>query len=130
MDMLIRAAKIALPTYNDSRAFWLGCVGIREDGAVVASKNGAVKFSTSIENYQLMPSSHAEGRVLRKLGRNGIVFVARVSKRDHSLAMSKPCAMCSVRLRAAKVKRVYYTINSEYYGIWNPKDDSDRVVHF
>lgn len=130
VNMLMRAAEVALPTNYDNRSFWLGCVGIRDDGAVVVAKNGAVKFSTSIENYQLIPSSHAEGRVIRKLGSNGIVFVARVSKKDHSLSMARCCPMCETRLRSAKVKKVYYTINAEYYGLFNLKEDNDRVFRF
>jgi tRNA(Arg) A34 adenosine deaminase TadA len=131
LDFLKRAARIALPNNdNDKRNFWLGCVGIREDGAVVSSRNGSTAFSSSIEHYQLVPSSHAEGRVLRKLGKNGIIFVARVARKDGSLAMSLPCPMCQVRIRGFGVKKVYYTINSEQYGIWNVKKDEHRVFNF
>ena len=128
LSLLRQAALIALPTSdNDPRAFWLGCIGIREDGAMVSSKNGAVEFHHTIENYQLVPSSHAEGRVLRKLGKGGIMFVARVSRKDGSLAMARPCGMCQVRLRSFKVKKVFYTINEEQYGIWYPDSDTDKI---
>lgn len=127
--LLIMASQVALPTSEfDKRNFWLGCVGIRDDGAMVSSRNGAAEFSSTIENYQLMPNSHAEGRVLRKLGKNGTLFVARVSRKDRSLAMSQPCGMCQVRIRAFNVKKVYYTINEYQYGIWMPRNDSYRVV--
>lgn len=128
LELLLLAAKVAMPTIdNDKRSFFLGAIGIRNDGAVVCSKNGACEFSTSIKEYQLQPNAHAEGRVLRKLGKNGIIFVARVSKRDGSLAMSRPCSMCRTRLKGFKVKKVYYTIDSLHYGIWDPKTDKDRI---
>lgn len=127
--MLIQAAKVALPTSdNDKRNFWLGCIGLRDDGATVSSRNGAAEFSSTIENYQLMPNSHAEGRVLRKLGKRGILYVARVSRKDRSLAMSQPCGMCQVRIRGFDVRKVYYTINENQYGIWLPSSDSYRIV--
>ena len=128
LDFLKQAARIALPNNDyDKRSFWLGCVGIREDGAVVSSRNGSTAFSSSVEHYQLEPSSHAEGRVLRKLGKNGIIFVARIAKKDGSLAMARACAMCRTRIKAFKVKRVYYSIDNEHYGIWFPKYDYDKI---
>lgn len=128
IKMLRMAAEAALPTYdNDPRNFWLGCVGIREDGVLVSSQNGASEFSTSIENYQLIPTAHAEGRLLRKLGKGGIIFVARVSKKDRSLAIACPCPMCQIRIKSFKVKKVFYTINDYQYGMWDVKRDSHRV---
>lgn len=127
-NFLHQAAQIALPsTDKDYRDYWLGCVGVREDGTVVASKNGAAEFHTTVKSYQLLPSSHAEGRVLRKLGKCGTIFVARVSKKDGSLAMARCCGMCRVRVKAAKVKRVYYTIDNFHYGIWFPHTNTDKI---
>jgi len=128
LSLLRQAAAISLPTTkNDPRGFWLGCIGIREDGVQVSARNGAVEFHDTIENYHLVPSSHAEGRVLRKLGKNGIVYVARVSRKDGSLAMARPCGMCQVRLRSWKVKKVFYTINETQYGVWYPDSDTDKI---
>jgi len=128
LPLLQLAAEVSLPTSdNDPRNFWLGCVGIREDGVQVSARNGATEFSYEVESYQLVPNSHAEGRVLRKLGKCGVLFVARVSRKDRSFAMSQPCGMCQVRIRAAKVKKVYYTINDNQYGIWLPDSDTYRI---
>ena len=128
LPLLKMAAEVALPTSDkDPRNFWLGCVGIRDDGVMVSGRNGATEFSNIVENYQLVPNAHAEGRVLRKLGKKGILFVARVSRKDHSLAMAQPCGMCQVRIRAAKVKKVYYTINDNQYGVWLPSSDQYRI---
>lgn len=128
LPSLVQAAQIAIPN-NDSdlRKFWLGAVGIRDDGVTVSAKNGAITYSTSVEYYNLNPHSHAEGRLLRKLGKNGVVYVARVSKGDGNMAMARPCHMCQIRLRSAKVKKVYYTINNSQYGVWYPESDTDRV---
>jgi cytidine deaminase len=128
-NILQMAATVALPpnSEKDDRNFWLGCIGIREDGTMVSARNGAVTFSTTVENYQLVPSSHAEGRVLRKLGKGGVIFVARVSRGDRTLAMARPCGMCQVRLKAFNVKKVYYTINPHQYGVWTPSSDTDKI---
>jgi tRNA(Arg) A34 adenosine deaminase TadA len=128
LPLLLRAADMALPTTDhDLRKYWLGSVGIRDDGTLVSSKNGEMNISTTVKNFQVYANSHAEGRLLRKLGMHGEVYVARVSKKDKSLAMARPCPMCQTRLRAAKVSKVYYTINNNQYGIWYPDSDTDRV---
>lgn len=94
---------------------------------MVSSKNGAASFRTTIKNCQLLPASHAEGRVLRKLGKGGTIFVSRVQKKDGSLAMAMPCPMCQIRIKSFKAIKVYYTINPDQYGIWDVKRDSHRV---
>lgn len=128
LTLLLSAAEMAVPHFNkDPRNFWLGAIGLREDGASVSSRNGAVSYSASVENYHLNPGSHAEGRLLRKLGKNGIVYVARVFRKDRNLAMARPCTMCRALCKAHKVKKVYYTINQNQYGVWDPKLDRDVV---
>lgn len=132
LDMLRLAAQVALPAGGDSstdpRNFYLGCVGIRQDGVLVSAKNGAVGSTKSINNYQLVPTSHAEGRTLRKMGKGGVLFVARVAKKDGNYAMSAPCGMCQLLIRAAKIKKVYFTVSPIQYGIWTPSNDSYRFV--
>lgn len=119
-DTLKQAAKIALPNdiALDKRGFWLGCIGIRNDGTIVSAKNGASQFSDSVKKYQLIPNSHAEGRLLRKIGKYGTIFVSRVSKKDMTMAMAKPCEMCQVRIKSMNAHKVYYTISDFQYGIW------------
>ncbi len=127
-NLLFQASQVALPsTDKDYRDYWLGCVGVREDGAIVSAKNGAAEFHTTVRSCHLLPDSHAEGRVLRKLGKCGNIFVARVSKKDGSLAMAMPCPMCQIRIRSFKVKKVHYTINPHQYGVWDVKKDTHRV---
>lgn len=127
LNILLMAAKVALPNNrSDIRDFWLGCVGVRKDGALVFSKNGAV-YSTTVEDYQLIPDAHAEGRVLRKMDWGGTLYVARVKRKDGSLAMARPCPMCQNRIRGRGIKKVFYTINQNQYGVWFVKDNFDRV---
>ena len=133
-EYLYMAAKVALPTNDNERRrnYYLGSVGIRKDGTKVFSKNGATSDSTPVENprYLLIPSSHAECRVLRKLGKDGVMFVARVSKEDHVLLMARPCQMCVVKICSMGVKKVYYTVNSTQYGVFLPEDGTDRIYRF
>lgn len=126
--LLLAAAQIALPTIdNDYRNFWLGSIGLREDGVMVSAKNGAAETSHSVKQYELQPNSHAEGRLLRKLGKKGIIYVARIAKGTGKLAMAAPCGMCQIRIRAAHTKKVYFTINETQYGVWIPSTDKYKI---
>lgn len=117
-EMLKLAGKIALSAPDrDTKNFLLGAVGVRKDGTKVYGRNGAV-FSTTINYYQLIPNSHAEGRVLGKMGRGGVIYVARVLKLNNQFAMSMPCPVCAMRIKAANIEKVYFTIDATHYGIW------------
>lgn len=127
LNLLKLAGKIAMPTdINDMRNFYLGAIGIRKDGVLVSAKNGAVQ-SSDVELYQTIPTSHAECRALRKMGYGGILYVSRIAKGNGKLAMARPCETCQVHIRSMRVKKVYYSINSECYGIWDPVTDKDSV---
>lgn len=137
LKKLVEAAGVAMPSVvNDRREFWLGCIGIRKDGAIVSSKNGPVNLSlpqdkfvkkTSRRNI-FYPTSHAEGRVLRKLGYGGILYVARVSRLTGGYTIAKPCEMCATRIKSKRVEKVYYTISNKQYGVWHVKKDI-HVIH-
>ena len=126
-DMLHHALQLAMPTDSDDvRSYLLSAVGVRADNKIVNSKNGAV-FSTTAGNFQRIPLSHAESRLCRKLDLGSTVYVARLSKLTMSSAMARPCSVCQNHLRAKKVSRVFYTINSENFGIWYPQTDTDKI---
>jgi len=112
-DFLGKAANIASSKsqIQDHRTFRLGAVGIRNDGVVVSSRNGAA--------MDKCPSIHAEARLCNKLTQNATVFVARVL-RDGTWANSKPCPRCQATLKAHKVTKVYYTISPGIYGLMHP----------
>lgn len=125
---LIKAAgEMSLPTNpNDARAFWIGCIGIRKDGVLISAKNGASK-SSFMDEYQYIPTVHAEGRALRKLGKGGILFVARIRRDTRKLAMSMPCSGCQNLIKFAGVKEVYFSINEFQYGKWVVSKDYYRT---
>lgn len=100
------AARVALN--GQPRDYALGAVGIRSDGAIVSSFNGAARIPT--------PNAHAEARLARKLDNGSEVYVARVL-RCGSFALSRPCARCQAAMRARGVRRAYYSISDNEYGV-------------
>lgn len=132
LNMLKLAGKIAVPvTENDARNFWLGCVGIRNDGVLVSARNGSIQhmFSKSLDP-ELNDKScdyHAEGRALRKMDKGGTLYVARISRKDGSYCMSRPCNLCQSKIRAKKIEKVYYTVNHSQYGVWHVESDRDVI---
>ena len=109
--LLEEAAKIACR--GDSRSFYLGCVIKRKDGAIVSSANGRLKIPC--------PDGHAEAKALRKAGKGAkVLCVARILKSTKEWAMAKPCKECQKRIRSMNVKKVYYTIGPNEYGVWYP----------
>jgi len=74
--------------------------------------------------------AHGEHKIARKLDHGAIVYVVRVLRKDGTLAMSRPCPDCQAILRSKRVKKVYYSINPEQYGIYIPADDTDTYFRF
>lgn len=128
LNMLEIAARVALPSsyMNEKRNFVLGAAGKRRDGAIVSSRNGAV-ISSNFDEYRVIPEAHAEFRLLKKLGKADIIYVARVLKKDGNWAMARPCGSCRLRIKAAHIKKVCYTIDANHYGIWHVAEDVDRI---
>lgn len=108
--MLTIAAEIARdnPVRSDARTFCLGAVGLRNDGVIVTAKN--------IAAADVVPTHHAEARVVRKLTPDSVVWVARISRMNGEWTMSRPCANCQGRMRAAGVKKAVYTIAPNEWG--------------
>ena len=108
--MLLMAAEVAKdnPERYDNRSFYLGAVGLRNDGVIVTAKNIASK--------DVVPTHHAEARVVRKLTPNSTVWVARVSRCTGEWTVSRPCASCQRKMRSVGVKKVIYTIAPEEWG--------------
>jgi tRNA(Arg) A34 adenosine deaminase TadA len=103
------AKNIAVSTKNnDIRTFLIGAIGIREDGIIVSSRN--------ISSRDRCKHAHAETRLVKKLGKNSYVFVARVT-RIGNIGLAKPCINCEIALRNKGVKKVYYTIDNKNFGI-------------
>lgn len=93
----------------DERTFFLGAVGIRKDGAMVKALNGPTQIPNRL--------AHAEARLCRKLDVGSVVYVARVSVSTGQFAISKPCNSCVKIMKSKGVKKVYYTIGPDHYGV-------------
>lgn len=85
---------------GSARDYFLGALGVRADGAIVASFNGPAPHPA--------PSAHAEARLSRKLDTGSVVYVARVLS-SGDFANSRPCRHCMKALRHKKCRVVYYT---------------------
>ena len=95
----------------ETRKAVVGAIGFRKDGPIVHAFNGGD------QKYQ-SPNSHAEAALIRKLGKySPEIYVARVRRNDGKFALARPCISCYPRIVNAKVKRVYYTIDENTYGI-------------
>lgn len=118
---LDQAADIAVRHPRDRRYF-LGALCKRADGVWVAGVNGRSVYPEL--------GGHAEIRLLKKVDRAEEIYVARVLKggldgrgksagreRKKSYGLAKPCEGCEIRLMQRGVKRVYYTINDDEYGM-------------
>jgi tRNA(Arg) A34 adenosine deaminase TadA len=126
--LLIKAGQVALSANvnDEKRNFLLGCVGQREDGSLTYSKNGAV-ITSSYNEYRIISDAHAEMRCLKKMGRGGILYTARVLKMDGNLAMARACPHCRLRIKMAGIEKVFYTIDQNHYGIYHVKTDTDKI---
>src|ERR1700748_315771 len=112
LDLAIRIAKGG----EENRNYLIGCVALREDGAIVTSPNILTKKPEH--------SAHAEYRIVKhKSGIGATLWVARMH-RDGQWANAKPCIKCPTLIRNKRVKKVYYTISPNTYGCWNVADEA------
>jgi len=115
MRLLNSAIEIASQC-KDKKEFYLACVAKRSDGAIVQSVNHGYPD-------QKVTMHHAEARVLRKCDHGSILYVARVHKDRETVANSKPCPYCQKFMRNMGVKKAYFTIDQNTFGIWYPEKD-------
>jgi len=108
MKKYFREAKKIAINGDKKRQHRLGAIGLRADGAIVKSNN--------LPNRQPEPHAHAEARVVKKLGFGGIVYVVRVL-RSGELAKARPCRKCRQIMKFHGVKRCFYSISDNEYGI-------------
>lgn len=114
-EMAARAAT----SKNDRRAFFIGAIGIRSDGTVVKA------FNSPAENRNRC--IHAEYRLSKKLDYDADVYIARVRMDDYEFGMARPCISCQKTLRTKKVRRIYYTIDKNRYGMINFNDNLEKI---
>lgn len=85
---------------DDDRTYFHGAVGIRKDGVIVCAQNGCPK--------QPDRKHHAEYRVLRKLGREGVLFVVRTTA-ELCWANSTPCNDCLKAIKSSGTVAVFWS---------------------
>ncbi len=88
-------------------------------GAVAERTDRAIVVSTNIRTQTPEHSAHCESRLLRKCGWGATIWIARVD-RNGNWAMAKPCIKCETLIRNKGVKKVYYTIAPQEYGVMIP----------
>lgn len=93
----------------DKRAYFIGAIAIRGDGTMVSAVNG----SDTARNRQI----HCEYRICKKIDHGATVYLARIGLSDGKFRIAKPCRNCRKVLRSKKVKKVYYTIGPNEYGV-------------
>ena len=114
-------ARKAAVSKIDRRQFLIGSCATRNDSKIVTASNGPT--------FDQHPAAHAEARLCRKLDFGATVYVVRIAKGNGDYVMSRPCATCRISLAALRVKRVYYSIDPNQYGIWYPDKNNDSY-HF
>ena len=90
------------------RNYRLGAVGIRTDGVIVASSN--------ITTRQPQKEAHAEYRVCQKLDVGSTIYVVRIGEFNR-LRLARPCRDCQLMMKNGGIKKVYYSINENEYGV-------------
>ena len=110
---------------KDKRSFLIGCVAVRNDGALVRSRNSPVVMG-NVEHTSY-PRAHAEFKISKKLDVGAIVFVCRIRELDGKYKLARPCPSCQMILRNCGVKTVYYTINDVEYGVLDLDKMIDKV---
>lgn len=114
LEMIQLAGEVAIKRFDpitDHRVYFIGAVGVRDDGAVVSARNES--------SHVPMASAHAEARLSKRLDHGATVYVARVvgvrAGKTH-LSMAKPCYTCMRSLLSRKVSKIYYSIGPNEYG--------------
>jgi tRNA(Arg) A34 adenosine deaminase TadA len=104
------AASLAKKKNNlDKRCFLLGAVGIRNDGAMISAINGSSEYPNR--------HAHAKKKALSMMDFYATIYVVRVRVGNGTLAMARPCKSCMKALKSKKIKRIYYSISNNEYGV-------------
>jgi tRNA(Arg) A34 adenosine deaminase TadA len=123
-----KMAAILATAKKDNRQFLIGAVGIRRDQAVVGFSNLIVRMGEDVNSSKKsFPPAHAEARLAKKLDKGSIVYIIRVKKIDNSYANARPCPDCQRVMRSRGVKKVYYTIGSNEYGVMDLNSDFETT---
>lgn len=107
--MLRLAAEVAKHC-RSKKTYRVGAVAVRNrDNVIVKAFNGMTIAPCG--------SAHAEARVLRKAGLEATLYVARVTRKDGTLVLARPCDKCFQLLKGYRIKRCVYSISENSYGV-------------
>lgn len=106
--LLATATGAALSRLARDQKWKLGAAGLRSDGVLVVSFNGNPKEPEW--------TAHAESRLCKKLTPNSVIAVVRVGQQGE-WCLSRPCPSCQRCLKRVGVKRVYFSIAPNVYGV-------------
>lgn len=101
-------------------------------GAVLACKNKviSVAFNNALKTHKIAyrnknrpqdATIHAEIGALinvpKSISSKCDLYIARYRTSNNTLGLAKPCDMCLKVIKSMKIKRVYYTISDNEYGV-------------
>ena len=91
--------------------FRVGAIITRKH-CVLAAGTNSYKSKASLRSIYKYPALHAEAAAIIRAGLDACIgndlYVARVL-RDNTLALSRPCNSCQQLIRAARIRRVFYS---------------------
>lgn len=101
-------------------------------GAVALTRNSGLFFAYNGSAKNKSPSSHAEIRLLRKIPKGkgkgtDTVYIGR-KLRNGSAANARPCDRCRKALKNASVKKVFFTLEGDSYGVIDLETEEEWVV--
>ena len=126
--------------YNDQQDFRLGAVIVRGGNVISVgynkhNTNGFVEHYTDVargkRSYCL--STHAEmDAVLRGREKTDLrgckIYIARIRLDNNCLGMARPCEICQHVLFNYGIKKAYYSIDANTYGVMKV-DNPAKIFH-
>lgn len=133
-----------LDRYDRAQDFHLAAVVVR-GGSIISTGYNKTNTNGFVEHFadkvrgkrNFCLSTHAEmDAVLRARSKTDLtgckIFVARRRLIDGGSGMARPCAICEEVLRSYGIKRAFYTIDANHYGIMcvGETQTRDTIVRF
>jgi deoxycytidylate deaminase len=113
-----RTAALCSPGTGKRKVFKLGAILVYKN-KIVSSGFNSKKTHPLLAKITEYPFLHAESSTILKYGIDECegmnLYVIRLC-RKFPIGLSKPCEVCMDFIKAAKIAKVYYSINSNEYG--------------
>jgi deoxycytidylate deaminase len=134
------ATKLAMEYDFDPTMEYFHCAVIVRGGNVVSigfnkrATNSFVEYCADMARHtgrDYCMSTHAELDAICKVRaktdlRGGKIYVVR-RKPSGGVGMSRPCPICQYALRSYGLKKAFYSINDNEYGVLNLTNNTDLV---